>query len=229
MSEKNVTSINLYCANCGTKLKGAKDVCPSCGRVIGPEQYAAIPRTGAAGTGYSAITQHPTFDAYRKNTRKWTMIFIPAIFLIVFAVLMILGTGIVVSLLSSLFLLIVMIIDAAVTQRKKPDWQGTVEKKRFTRVRKKGADTYNYELQFRTEDGKRKKQVWHAHSGVFDYLEEGDTVRFLGHLGTPNAFEKFDKSADDVIPCVCCGNLADPRYTYCTACGAILLKGTAAQ
>ena len=86
MSEKNVTSINLYCANCGTKLGGAKDVCPSCGRVIGPEQYAAIPRTGAAGVGYSEITGHPTFDAYRKHTGKVQMILLPVIAVVVFVI-----------------------------------------------------------------------------------------------------------------------------------------------
>ena len=229
MSEKNVTSINLYCANCGTKLGGAKDVCPSCGRVIGPEQYAAIPRTGAAGVGYSEITGHPTFDAYRKHTGKVQMILLPIIAVVVFVILLLIGAGAAVSLVSAALLLAIMFAIAAAKGRKKPDWQGTVEKKEFTRIKRQGADRYTYKVWFRGEDGKRRTHVWHQHSYVYDYLEEGDTVRFLGSLGTPNAFEKYDKSGDDVIPCVCCGNLADPRYPYCTACGAILLKGKTAQ
>ena len=64
-----------------------------------------------------------------------------------------------------------------------------------------------------------------VHEFCLDYLTEGDRVRFLGNLGSPYAYEKYDKSNDIEIPCVSCGAKMDPRYDYCTACGSILLKG----
>ena len=224
MSESKQTYTGSYCSNCGAKLKGADLVCPSCAKVRGDAQYEGIPRIGAARKGYSDITDDESFSAYRKNTIKILAIALPVIALIVVVVLVITGLSPVVAVVTGIILLLVMLIIAVVTMRKKPSWEGTVLKKTYTRIRRKGADTHKYEIRFRTDDGKNKKQVWRSHSDVYNYLQENDKVRYLGNIGGMNAYEKYDKSGDEFIPCVCCGKMADTRYTYCTMCGARLLK-----
>ncbi len=227
MSQENQTEKKFfnYCPSCGAKTGGKAEICPSCGKPVGDFIYDGIPRIGAGGTGYSEITEHESFDAYHKSTKKVIMIALPVIALVVIIALIILGTGPVVAITAGLLLLIVMFIIALVKLRKKPGWEGTVVKKSYTHVKKQGADRHVYTVKFKGEDGKNRSHSWNAHSYVYDYLQEGDRVRYIGNIGGANAFEKYDKSADESIPCACCGHKMDPRYTYCTMCGALLLKG----
>jgi len=53
------------------------------------------------------------------------------------------------------------------------------------------------------------------------YYKAGDKVRH--HLGF-NLPEKYDKSNDEKLVCILCGQLVDIENDNCTACGKILLK-----
>lgn len=216
--------ISNYCSFCGTKLKNTDEICPSCGKTISEEQYAGIERIGAGGTGFAETIDHESFAAYRKKLKKTVRIILPIIALVIAIGLMFMGVGPAGSIFAGICMLVLMFAVAAVQGRKKPDWEGTVTKKSYSHIRKKGADSHIYKIHFRTDSGENKTQTWRSHTSVYDYLQEGDRVRFLGSIGTPYAFEKYDKSTDESIPCVCCGHLMDPRYTFCTLCGGFLLK-----
>lgn len=225
MDTSFATSTNIYCSHCGAKLTSKDGHCSSCGKFVGEAQYAGIPRIGAGGKGYSEITEHESFVKAGKATRRGVMIILPIIAVVIIVVLIFMGTPPIGAVIAGIATYVLMLIIALINMRKKKSWEGTVEKKLHTKYRRKGADRNDYTIVFKTDDGKKKKQVWYAASPVWGYLHEGDRVRYLGNIGGANAYEKFDKSADESIPCVCCGQLMDPRYTYCTICGALLLKG----
>ena len=216
-----------YCSSCGAKVRKDNEICPSCGKPFDDEMlYGNTRRIGAGGVGYSEITDHESFKAYKKITGKIWAISIPVITIIVILASMFTGAGLTVGLLAGIVVFIIMLIVGLMIGRKKPVWEGTVVRKSYHRRRKDdGADDETYTIFFRTDSGKKKSQVWRSHSSIYDYLKEGDRVRFLGNLGSQNAFEKYDKSEDDRIPCAACGTMMDPRYDYCTVCGCILLKG----
>ena len=69
MSGENKTAAKIfnYCPNCGTKTGRGVQICPGCAKTIGDSQYDGIPRIGAAGFGYSEITEHESFAAYNKS------------------------------------------------------------------------------------------------------------------------------------------------------------------
>ncbi len=227
MNENSQAVKMVYCPFCGAKLNGADGICTSCGKVIAGEPYAGIPRTGAAGKGYAEVTDHPSYEAYRKRTGKLLFILLPAIAVIITVILIIMGTNPMAAIAGGIILLIVMLLVAIVQGRKKPDWQGTVVSKSHSHYRRKGADHKTWTIRFQTDDGKKISNTWRTYPALYDYLKEGDAVRYLGSIGGPNAYEKYDKSEDDVIPCPCCGLKMDPRYDFCTICGAKLLKNSA--
>ena len=220
-----------YCSNCGAKVGKDAEICPSCGKPLDDRVlYGDIDRIGAGGVGYSEITEHESFKAYKKFTGKIWAVSIPVLTLIVIIASMITGAGLTVGLLAGVVVFIIMLIVGLMVGRKKPVWEGTVIRKSYHRThRDNKADEVTYTIFFRTDSGKKKSQVWRSHSSIYDYLQEGDRVRFLGNLGSQNAFEKYDKSGDEKIPCAACGTMMDPRYDYCTVCGCILLKGETAE
>ena len=219
--------LHNYCSKCGANVKGAQGICPSCGKTLSEELlYENIEQVGAGGIGYSDITDHESFKAYKKYTKKVQMIGFPLIAVFLIVVLIVMGTGPITAVLAGIFTYILMLIIGLFSGRKKPSWEGTVEKKSYYRRRRRDkADQDIYTVVFRTDSGKKKSQKWINNSVIYDYLTEGDRVRFLGNLGSPYAYEKYDKSKEIEIPCVSCGAKMDPRYDYCTACGSILLKG----
>ena len=219
--------LHKYCSKCGANIKGAQGICPSCGNTLSDELlYENIEQVGAGGIGYSDITDHESFKAYKKYTKKVQMIGLRLVAAFLIVVLIVTGIGPVAAVLTGIVIYILMLIIALLSGRKKPSWEGTVEKKRYHRRRNKNdSDKDIYTVVFRTDSGKKKSQDWTNNSVIYDYLTEGDRVRFLGNLGSPYAYEKYDKSNEFEIPCVSCGAKMDPRYDYCTTCGSILLKG----
>ena len=223
--------IYKFCSNCGGKIKKDDGICPTCGTTLNEELlYEDIEQVGAGGVGYSDITEHESFNAYKKYTRKVQMIAFPIIAIFLIIVLIVMGTGAIVAIISGIFTYLLLLIISLVMGRKKPSWEGTVVKKTHSRRRRSRESNVKddiYTVVFKTDAGKRKTQEWTSHSGIYDYLREGDRVRFLGNLGSQYAYEKYDKSTDIEIPCVSCGSMMDPRYKYCVTCGSILLKGKA--
>ena len=72
--------LHKYCSKCGANIKGAQGICPSCGKTLSEELlYENIEQVGAGGIGYSDITDHESFKAYKKYTKKVQMIGFPLI------------------------------------------------------------------------------------------------------------------------------------------------------
>ena len=148
---------------------------------------------------------------------------------LVLVILLVFKASIIVSAAVGGVLFLAVAIPVLIASRKKKSWEGVVEEKKklgaMSREYQHHA-TYKYRIVFRTNDGRRK--VWtddHLYVRVYDYLQEGDRVRYIGEVGTKCAFEKYDKSGDEELMCVSCAALNDPRGAYCAVCGAPLMKG----
>ena len=219
--------IRKYCYNCGARIKDTYGPCPSCGRSADVESALEnIERVGAGGVGYSDITEDASFSAYKKHMRRMIRIGGLVVFVITFVASLFMGFGLLGGIALGMFLFICILISSFTINRKKKSWEGAVTGKNDHEVRRdKGADYHSYVAYIKTNAGKTKTVVWRDNSNLYNYLQEGDRVRYVGDVGGDYAFEKYDKSKDEKIPCVCCGYMMDPRYKYCTMCGALLMKG----
>ena len=215
---------NYYCTACGAKRKGA-DRCPSCGALSDERRFAGVYRVGAGGIGYSDKTDDPSFVAYRKKLRVLSLPISLGIALLIFVILLATGVKIGPAAFFGGVLFIVFFIPLLLYARKKKSWEGTVESKGYFRALGSRRGNDYYYIRFTTVDGKKKKQKLRTHSDLYDYLNEGDRVRYVGEIGRQFAYEKYDKSKDANITCACCGFYQDPRSAYCSTCGALLLKG----
>ena len=170
--------LHKYCSKCGANIKGAQGICPSCGKTLSEELlYQNIEQVGAGGIGYSDITDHESFKAYKKYTKKVQMIGFPLIAVFLIVVLIVMGTGPIAAVLAGIFTYILLLIIALLSGRKKPSWEGTVEKKRYFRRRRRDkADQDIYTVVFRTDSGKKKSQKWINNSVIYDYLRTHTTA-----------------------------------------------------
>lgn len=216
--------IGRYCAACGKKHEKDALSCPYCGARTDGEQYNGMTRTGAGGVGYSHKTGDPVFAQNRRKYKKYTLIISPCIAVLIALILILPGVNPVIACCVGLIILLIILPFALLSFRTKKSWEGTVTKKKHIPWRREKRSE-SYKIWFVTEDGKRRVQKWNVHTGMYDYLNEGDRVRYDGDIGGSFAYEKYDKSKDDNIACVSCGYLQDARQTCCTACGSPLMKG----
>ena len=221
-----------HCPSCGAKIKKSDELCPTCRKLLDQVLlFGDTEQLGAGGVGFSDITEHESFTAYRNFTRKIWLIAMPILTAIIIIYLIATGTHPIGAIASGLAVFLLMLIIGLVIRRKKPSWEGTVVEKKYLveQERKQNQNGYKevdvYKVFFETESGKKKTDKRKNDHKLYDYLNEGDRVRFLGNLGSEYAYEKYDKSQDLEIMCVSCGNMNDARCTYCTMCGSILLKG----
>ena len=116
-------------------------------------------------------------------------------------------------------LLVINVI--ALRKSRQPAWEGTVvrrySKKRNERTSKEDSDYRTY-MEFttviKTDTGKKKTIVERgSERHMYDYLSEGDRVRFHPAFGT---YEKFDKSKDRIIYCNVCSMMNPIRPTLQT-------------
>ncbi len=224
MANESKLYIGRYCSACGKRHEKGAASCPFCGVQIGAERFAGVNRTGAAGIGYSSRTHDPVFAVKKRKYRKYVLIFVPAFSVLLALILIIAGVNPGLSALIGLILTAIILPFSLLSFRQKSSWEGTVVGKKRTSYgdhRRR----HKYIIRFETKDGRRKSQKWGVYPPLFDYLSEGDRVRYDGEIGGAYAFEKYDKSRDDAVPCVSCGYLQDARQAYCTACGCPLMKG----
>ena len=226
-----------FCTVWGARVEKDMDVCPVCGAPYGDSKYGAVPARGAGGIGWSDRADDPGFKARGKKNVVGMLIIMLIVSAVIFAVIYFTSKmefseflpiyGIVMAVIWTFW-----IVWLAVQYASRKDWEGVVEnRRRYTEERTRRnsnneSEHYTvdvYEVVFRRNDGKIKKlksidsPVW------FDYLHEGDVVRYHGR--NMNYYEKYDKSRDDVIPCAACGMKRDARETFCGRCGAVMLKG----
>ncbi|MEF9919202.1 MAG: hypothetical protein RR579_07170 [Eubacterium sp.] len=70
---------------------------------------------------------------------------------------------------------------------------------------------------------KTKSFVFRGHKSLdfMNYFQIGDHVRHFSGYAIP---EKFDKTSDDVVLCIVCGDFTPINRNHCQYCGELLLK-----
>ena len=240
MAKKKFGFGDFYCVFCGERIEKNASACPRCSHPYGDEKFNGVSPFGAGGVGWSDKIDDPCFKKNSSKSLKMSIVTMIIVSAIIFAVIyftsdmelseMLPIFGIVMA-IEWAFWLIWLIA----TFKGSKDWEGTVESKKtyvqtYTRKDDDGRTEervqHIYEVYFRKNDGKKKKLKTIDRSAWYDYLAEGDAVRYHGkHM---NYYEKYDKSRDPVLPCASCGILRDSREFYCGKCGAVMLKGAAA-
>lgn len=221
----NEARFEAFCTFCGTQIGKISDRCPACGKPKGEEKYSATPKEGAAGIGYSKETKDKSFAVFGGRSMVTGVIVALIIGVVIALALISFGTNPLAAIAIGAVMFIIILIPVILSMRKKKSWEGVVVKKVYSPGF--GTDSYDlYKVVFRTKGGKKKTVSWRTYSDLYDYLMEGDLVRYDGEIGGLYAFEKYDKSHDSAIPCAACGNYQDPRGTFCALCGCRLLKGS---
>ena len=229
---------DFYCWKCGRSIEKGHDNCPFCGAPY--NKFKTASALGAGGVGWSNQEDHPSFGAYHRRSRKTFQICLVILSLIIGFVLFILpgelnfdaeGLKIYAGVLA-----IVWGIDLLwyfLSNRSKKSWDGVVtgkETEEYTttsRDKETGRTETKHHtrfiLHFRKDDGSEEKLPATDNSGWYDYLNEGDRVRYHGKKSM-NYYEKYDKSHDETIPCAGCGSERDARENFCGRCGCVILK-----
>ena len=241
MAKKRVGFGDFFCTVCGERIEKNAQTCPKCANPYSEEKYNGAPVLGAGGVGWSDRADDATFRKNNKKNLKASLIGMVVVSLIIALALIFSGQvdladgggRLLAVIMAALwgFWLIWLILHF----RKKKDWEGVVESRdsRTQESVRRDSDGRRYTetrtiftTRFRDSGGKKHVLTESDRSSWYDYLAEGDRVRYHGnHM---NYYEKYDKSRDSVLPCASCGLLRDPRETYCGKCGAILLKGAPA-
>ena len=214
---------DYYCTACGKKRKGSER-CPACGALKDEQRYRGIVRVGAGGIGYSDKTDDPTFTQSKKKLRILSLPISLGIGLLIFVILLATGVKPGPAAFFGGVMFLVFFIPLLLYGRKKKSWEGEVVDKNYVHVTGNASRSYHV-IKFVTVDGKKTKQILRTSSDLYDYLMPGDRVRYVGEIGRDFAYEKYDKSKDANITCANCGCYQDPRGTYCSTCGCLLLKG----
>ncbi len=184
--------------------------------------------------GFAKNVDSPEVKAALKKTGRVTAIFM--IFLIIapiagFAIYslvtgkMEIAQALTVGGMVSLIFLIIYIITSLNKKLKKP-FTGTVIQKKTT-IKMVDSDhdgSYTSRkkrvIKIECEDGrKRKKEV---PVNVYNYVEEGDKIRWLPQF--PQPLEKMRKPGETQVMCMFCGRLNDETGDKCSFCKNPLVK-----
>lgn len=238
MAKKIIGYGSFFCWNCGKRIEKGKKICPHCGYKYSEEdRYGDVPALGAGGIGWSNNTNHPCFKEYFKNNRKYGLIWLIGISILVPAALIISGEiefnteGIMVmGGVIGVFWLFGLIF-LFKNRGNKPAWDGIVEdKKTFHKTRRKKTpegqkyeESYTEYIVYIRKHNNDIFELNYEDSSQYDYFRKGDYVHYHGDKCL-NYLEKYDKSLDTTIFCACCRSMCDIRDNYCERCGCILLK-----
>ncbi len=238
MAKKIIGYGSFFCWNCGKGIENKKKICPYCGsKYSGEDKYGNVPALGAGGIGWSNNASHPCFKEYFKNNRKYGLIWLAGISIIVPAALILSGEiefdneGIMVMAGVIAVFWFIGLLFLFKNRKNMPAWDGLVEDKRILqKVRQKKdregrsyRESYTEYIVYIRKDSKDIFELIREDSALYDYFRKGDYVHFHGDKSL-NYIEKYDKSFDTSVFCACCGDISDIRDNYCKRCGCILLK-----
>lgn len=124
--------------------------------------------------------------------------------------------------LSAIFLIINLVSKSK--HSAKNTYDATVIAKRHDTNRTDDSEQSAYRTIVRTAQGRKKTIVETSNppKSAFEYLRIGDRFRYHPQLAFP--YEKFDKTGDGFVYCVCCTEKNDLRSDRCCKCGVPLLK-----
>lgn len=241
MARKKFGYGSFYCWNCGNPLEKKLNRCPHCQVLYqGENRYGTLSSLGSGGIGWSTQINDPRFKAYAISNKKYGLIFLAIISLII-PLVIILGEGgsfdgetfIVIPIVLLIIWAVGLIYLHLKYGRTQAEWDGVVEDK-HTRQRTRNdkssgsSESYTeYTVIFRRQDGKK---ISHHQTDAYeyDYYNIGDYVHYHGGKYC-KGLEKYDKSRDTALACFACGFSNDVRNTYCERCGCPLLKGQPSQ
>jgi len=223
---------SLYCLECGAEIPPNFNHCQKCGEKNRPETRE---EAGFTPIGYSSRINSPEFGNYQKKFKKGSFIFT-----IILAVLALVGIPVYggisgdIDFPYSIYygagiggLILVMAFFQNLKGRLDTTWDGEVIDK-TTRRRSKfeheddpGTTYTEYIIKVKRDGGKVYQNNLSSGTGVYEYFQKGDRVRH--HKGL-SFYEKYDKSRDNTIICVACGNLNQIKNDVCTRCKCPLLK-----
>ena len=242
MAKKKFGYGDFFCTNCGERIEKGADVCPRCHLPYDDSKYIGIDPVGAGGVGWSDRADDPVFKKNSKKNFKTSIICMFIVSIGIFAAVYFSSKDREMSTVLPIFGIVMAIIWGfwliwlIVNNTKRRDWEGVVEGKtckvQTNTRRDSDGNTQEYtqtimKIVIRRNDGKIKKLTEIDRSNWYEYLTEGDRVRYHGnHM---NYYEKYDKSKDPFIPCASCGLARDSRENYCGKCGAVILKGKPVQ
>lgn len=238
MAKKIIGYGSFFCWNCGQRIENKKKNCHYCGSKYSKEdKYGNVSALDAGGVGWSNKTNHPCFKEYSKNNRKYVLIWLTGISIIVPAALIFTGEikidteGIMVIGGVIAVFWIIGLIFLFKNHKNMPAWDGIVEdKKTLQKIRrrkdhegKKYEESYTEYIVYIRRENNDIFELKKEDSDQFDYFRKGDYVHYHGDKSL-NYIEKYDKSFDTTVFCACCGDINDIRNNYCERCGCILLK-----
>ena len=160
----------------------------------------------AAGTGFSSHASDGTFRKHKTRYGLGVLIFLLIVSVIIFLVMLISGDidlsvgGLVIFGAVMAILWTFWILWYIIDNRKVKSWDGVVTRREqeTTRYVEKDEEGYRhtreqtaYRVWFRTDTGKTKKLVQYDKPAWYNYLNEGERVRYHGGK---NYYEKYDKS-----------------------------------
>lgn len=189
--------------------------------------------------GFSPKINDPAFAKYLKNTKRWA-----GIFALILAVIAIVGFFIAGQngagdlknpqalyygfAIGGMFILIAFF--QTIRKKKDSTWDGQVVDKRIEN-KKRRRDTSDedyvmenvtvYTVIIRDNAGKNHPLEVDNNRKYYDYFEIGDFVRH--HAGF-YIYEKYDKTRDQFIFCIACGNQCDTNQEKCNRCKCPILN-----
>lgn len=229
----------MFCARCGTLLADDALFCSACGGRT-PDRAAAetpSPAPGRAVTGpvgWSRRIEDPEFQRLWKKNSKATLLY---------GLLAATGIPLVVFLVSDgeagsrlavsaiLFVFFALLFSGLHVWRsaRKP-WDGAVVRKE-TRVKQRRVnytdgdsriDSYTAYFVMARDNitGRERNIIPEEDEALFRYFREGDVVHYHPRI---DYYEKYDKSHDTSVYCVCCRTLQAVHRDACGHCGCPLL------
>ena len=230
----------MICPNCGSSTRDGSRFCEECGARL--EAEAAFQSDAFYGyeagqmgpaPGYSRRIDSDSVQAALKKNRRVTRllgvvaVIVPLIGFGIYGKVSdamelweALLTGVVISVIMAVTMIIVFL-----KNKFSKSFEGTLTGKKHTRHVRRSNDGYrqsrhDYILYITDADGKRHKKK--TTSTIYNYLNEGDRLRYLPQFPLP--FEKYDKSRDAEIPCLFCGTMNPVRNDNCSVCHNPMIK-----
>ena len=230
----------MICPNCGKSIEDGSRFCGECGASLKPEEvsqteafYGSAPGQARLAPGYPRRLDSDEILAALKKQRRLTrivgliVIFLPLIGFGIYGSVsdaMELWQAVFAGVVISAIMAVTMLI-LALKKRFGKSFEGTLTRKKHTHRIHRSNDGYRnsrdeYILYITDENGKRHKK--RTTLGIYNYLNEGDRLRYLPQFPLP--FEKYDKSRDAEIPCLFCGRMNPVKNDNCTFCHNPMIK-----
>lgn len=222
-----------FCPECGQAIEDRASFCTSCGARLSQPSASAGSVPGFPAPGFSSRVNDPeilaSIEKTNKRSGKMLLLFLPAPILILaiyslFSDEMELGQGLLIGAAISFATLVVNLI-VRIKRRASNSYEAVVVDKKYSwDTDDNGCSRDEFITIVRMANGRKKKIVESSKGpmSAYEYLWIGDRFRYHPQFQFP--YEKYDKTKDGHVYCVCCAADNDLRNDRCCNCGVPLLK-----